>query len=43
VAPLQDSIVGGIRGSLWIVFGAVSILLLIAATTSPRCTRPRRA
>jgi putative ABC transport system permease protein len=32
VAPLQDSIVGGIRGSLWIVFGAVSILLLIAAT-----------
>jgi predicted permease len=28
--PLKDMIVGGSRGSLWLVFGAVSLLLLIA-------------
>jgi predicted permease len=28
--PLKDVIVGGSRGSLWLVFGAVSLLLLIA-------------
>ncbi len=30
--PLKGTIVGGVRGSLWIVFGAVSVLVLIAAT-----------
>lgn len=30
--PLKDSVVGNVRGSLWIVFGAVSVLVLIAAT-----------
>ena len=30
--PLKDTVVGGVRGSLWIVFGAVSVLVLIAAT-----------
>ena len=30
--PLKDSVVGSVRGSLWIVFGAVSVLVLIAAT-----------
>jgi predicted permease len=30
--PLKDSVVGRVRGSLWIVFGAVSVLVLIAAT-----------
>jgi predicted permease len=32
IAPLKDTIVGSARGSLWLVFGAVSILLLIACT-----------
>lgn len=32
VRPLKDSVVGAVRGSLWIVFGAVSVLMLIAAT-----------
>lgn len=30
--PLKDTVVGSVRGSLWIVFGAVSVLALIAAT-----------
>jgi predicted permease len=30
--PLKDSVVGAVRGSLWVVFGAVSLLVLIAAT-----------
>jgi predicted permease len=32
VAELKESIVGSARGSLWLVFGAVSVLLLIACT-----------
>jgi predicted permease len=32
VEPLKDTVVGGVRGSLWIVYGAVSVLVLIAAT-----------
>ena len=28
--PLKDAVVGDVRGSLWLVFGAVSLLLLIA-------------
>jgi predicted permease len=30
--PLKDTVIGGVRGSLWIVFGAVSVLVLITAT-----------
>jgi predicted permease len=29
---LKDTVVGSVRGSLWIVFGAVTVLVLIAAT-----------
>jgi putative ABC transport system permease protein len=32
VVPLKASAVGGVRGSLWLLFGAVSVLLLIACT-----------
>lgn len=32
VEPLKETVVGGVRGSLWLVFGAVSVLLLIACT-----------
>jgi putative ABC transport system permease protein len=32
VAPLKDGTVGGARKSLWILFGAVSVVLLIACT-----------
>jgi predicted permease len=32
VEPLENSVVGSVRGSLWIVFGAVTVLVLIAAT-----------
>lgn len=32
IVPLIDSVVGGVRESLWLLFGAVSLLLLIACT-----------
>ena len=32
IEPLKDGIVSGIRGSLWLLFGAASVLLLIACT-----------
>ena len=32
VTPLKDTIVGGTRSSLWLLFGSVSVLLLIACT-----------
>jgi len=32
VEPLKDTIVGGARSSLWLLFAAVSVLLLIACT-----------
>ncbi len=32
VVPLKDAAVGGVRGSLWLLFGAVSVLLLIMCT-----------
>lgn len=32
VAPYKESVIGGVRGSLWLLFGAVSVLLLIACT-----------
>lgn len=32
IQPLKDTTVGGIRSSLWFVFGSVSLLLLIACT-----------
>jgi predicted permease len=32
VDPFQDSLVGGIRSSLWLLFGATGLLLLIACT-----------
>lgn len=32
IEPLKERLVGGVRGSLWLVFGAVSVLLLIACT-----------
>jgi putative ABC transport system permease protein len=32
VEPLKESTIGGVRRSLWIVFGSVSLLLLIACT-----------
>ena len=32
VEPLKESIVGGVRSSLWILFGSVSLLLFIACT-----------
>ena len=41
--PLKDTIVGGARGSLWLLFAAVSVLLLIACTNIARCCcRARR-
>ena len=30
MAPLKEETIAGVRRSLWIVFGAVSVLLLIA-------------
>ena len=32
VVPLKETTIGGVRGSLWMLFGAVSLLLLIACT-----------
>ncbi|HEY3518475.1 MAG TPA: ABC transporter permease, partial [Gammaproteobacteria bacterium] len=32
VAALKETTVGSVRGSLWLLFGAVSVLLLIAST-----------
>lgn len=32
VTPLKETTVGGVRPSLWLVFGAVSVLLLITCT-----------
>lgn len=32
VVPLKETAVGGVRSSLWMLFGAVSLLLLIACT-----------
>ena len=32
LVPLKETVVGGTRPSLWILFGAVSVLLLIACT-----------
>ncbi|HUI53597.1 MAG TPA: ABC transporter permease [Bryobacteraceae bacterium] len=32
IAPLKDATVGGVKKSLWLLFGSVSLLLLIACT-----------
>jgi predicted permease len=32
IVPLKEMFVGNVRGSLWLLFGAVSLLLLIACT-----------
>ncbi len=32
IAPLKEATVGGVKSSLWILFGSVSLLLLIACT-----------
>jgi putative ABC transport system permease protein len=32
IVPFKDATVGHVRGSLWLLFGAVSVLLLIACT-----------
>jgi len=32
VQPLKDTVVGGVGGSLWLLFASVSVLLLIACT-----------
>jgi predicted permease len=32
IVPFKETIVGDVRGSLWLLFGAVSVLLLIACT-----------
>jgi putative ABC transport system permease protein len=32
IVPLKDTVVGGVRASLWLLFGAVSVLLVIACT-----------
>ena len=32
LAPYKETAVGGVRGSLWLLFGAVTVLLLIACT-----------
>jgi putative ABC transport system permease protein len=32
IEPLKETTVGGVRGSLWMLFGSVSLLLLIACT-----------
>ena len=32
IVPLKDTFAGNVRGSLWLLFGAVSVLLLIACT-----------
>jgi putative ABC transport system permease protein len=32
IVPLKETVVGGTRTSLWVIYGAVSVLLLIACT-----------
>jgi putative ABC transport system permease protein len=32
IVPLKETVVGGVRGSLWLLYGAVAVLLLIACT-----------
>ena len=32
LAPMKDSVIGGIRDSLWVLYGSVSLLLLIACS-----------
>lgn len=32
IVPYKETLIGGVRGSLWLLFGAVSLLLLIACT-----------
>jgi predicted permease len=32
IEPLKETTIGGVRGSLWMLFGSVSLLLLIACT-----------
>jgi putative ABC transport system permease protein len=32
IQPLKETTIGGVRGSLWLLFGSVSLLLLIACT-----------
>jgi predicted permease len=32
IAPYKETMVGGVRESLWLLFGAVSVLLLVACT-----------
>jgi predicted permease len=32
IAPYKETVIGGVRGSLWLLFGAVSVLLLIACS-----------
>lgn len=32
IVPYKETVIGGVRGSLWLLFGAVSVLLLIACT-----------
>lgn len=32
IVPYKETVIGGVRGSLWLIYGAVSVLLLIACT-----------
>ena len=32
MVPYKETVIGGVRGSLWLLFGAVSVLLLIACS-----------
>ena len=43
IEPLGESLVGGVRSSIWMLFGAVSLLLLITATNIAALSLTRAA
>src|SRR5204863_4508277 len=40
VVPLHEAVTGPVRSSLWVVFAAVGLVLLLAASTSRVCSWP---